>query len=395
MRELFVLNLLKKASYVPGWLIDGMRRRDPHTWVFGAWYGENYSDNCRDLFEYVSNNCPEINAVWITRSQKVFDKLRTQNKNVAFADSKEGIQACQKAKYTFISNTVLDVNEMHINGSVRIWLWHGHPLKKIVYDQPLPPKTIKQKIKDIFPPCNILKADIVINSCPFFSPFYQTAFRVRPDQVIVTGSPRNDSMFEKGTTPFIVNLKQRFPGSKILIYMPTFRDVLYRNQKPFDPFGGFGFDLKEFLDFLEKNNLVFLYKGHYVDIKNQKLVENNGGRLVFINDSMYDNLYSFIKDTDILVTDYSSIYFDYLLLKKPIILTPFDKDDYCNNSRPMYYDYDDNIEGIRAHDWKEFIDIVNNGKYYVPSQKTVDKYHSFQDGNSSKRVTDYILSIIK
>lgn len=393
MANYFVLNILKSIAFLPIWWYDGLKKRDSKTWVFGAWYGENYSDNCRNLFEYVSRCHPEINAVWITRSDSVYSSLKSKNMNVEYADSKEGISICKKAKYAFISNTLRDINEKHVNGMTRVWLWHGHPLKKIVYDQPAPAKTIKEKIRGFFPPCSKPKADIVLNASPFFSPFYQTAFRVTSEQIIDTGYPRNDSFFENGTAPYIEGLRQKYPNSRIIMYMPTFRDTLYKDGKAFNPFGSFGFDIISFNGFLERNNLVFLYKGHYVDIQNQTFTENDGSRFVFVNSSMYDNLYSFIKDTDILATDYSSIYFDYLLLKKPIILTPFDKNSYCNGSRPLYFSYDDNIEGVKANDWDEFMRIVEDKQYYVPSQNTLNKYHLYQDGNSSQRVTEYFLNL--
>jgi CDP-glycerol glycerophosphotransferase (TagB/SpsB family) len=94
------------------------------------------------------------------------------------------------------------------------------------------------------------------------------------------------------------------------------------------------------------------------------------------------------------MTDYSSVYFDFLLLNKPIILTPFDKKEYLATSREMYFDYEKEIEGIRANDWNEVINILKEKKYYVPSKKTIDKFNEHQDGNSTKRVTDYIYSMI-
>jgi CDP-glycerol glycerophosphotransferase len=393
MANLFLVNTLKTILFLPVWWFEGIKRRDPKTWVFGAWYGDSYSDNCRNLYEYVVKNHKEIHAVWITRSQAVYDNLKSRNLEVALADSKEGRRICREAKYGFISNTIFDVNEMHVNGMTRIWIWHGHPLKKIVNDQPKPKQTIKDKIRTLLPPFCKPKADIVPNTSSFFSPYYQTAFSVKPSQILITGYPRNDSLFENETTPFMKELKQKYQGARIILYMPTFRDTMYQKGKAFDPFAVHGFNSSVFSAFLKRNNLVFLYKGHYVDIQNQELKTSEDQRFIFVNESMYDNLYSFVKDSDILVTDYSSIYFDYLLLKKPIILTPFDKEEYCSQSRPFYYDYDENIDAVQATDWGMFMKIVEKNLYYVPNQSVLDKYHFFQDGNSSKRITDYILSL--
>ena len=99
-----------------------------------------------------------------------------------------------------------------------------------------------------------------------------------------------------------------------------------------------------------------------------------------------------MRQTDFLITDYSSIFFDYLLLDKPIIFAPFDQEDYLKNDREFYYNYELVTPGIKAKDWDEVLERVKNLIYcdnytYNEERAFIKKmFHTFSDGNSSERV---------
>ena len=95
-----------------------------------------------------------------------------------------------------------------------------------------------------------------------------------------------------------------------------------------------------------------------------------------------------MKDADILITDYSSVYFDFILTGKSVILAPFDFHSYTNQSRPLYYDYFKVIEGIKAHDWLEIFEILKDNSYYNTSNQTIMKFHLYLDNQSSKRIIE-------
>jgi CDP-glycerol glycerophosphotransferase len=133
---------------------------------------------------------------------------------------------------------------------------------------------------------------------------------------------------------------------------------------------------------LEEQNMIFIYKGHFCDQNNQF---SEGGRLITVGDTDYDDLYTFVKDMDILITDYSSIYFDFLLCHKPIILFPFDIEDYVTFSRPFYFNYD-KLEGKKVYSWSELEKTLRNKDYNLPSEETIAMFNKYIDGDSSKRL---------
>lgn len=388
--DIFVINLLIEIFQLPFWWWQKIHRRDPKTWLFGAWFGKAYSDSARKMYEYVLEEHPEINAIWITESESLYNKLLSDNKPVVLKGTKESKRTCLKAGYLFVTVTVNEFERLYINGAKQIWLWHGMPLKKVGADMNLS-YTFKEKIHLLFPQNKVNRPDYFISLGKPWNDIMTNAFSAK--NVIDFGLPRNDVFFEQDITPFIKNLNEQFNYPLKILYMPTFRDTQFKDKKAFNPFETFDFSMKKIETCLNENNAVLLYKGHFYDLLYQKNNNTDNSRFIILNESMYSDLYSLIRDIDILMTDYSSVYFDFLLLKKPVILAPFDKEDYCSKSRALYFDYDQAIEGVRAYNWDDFIKIINEKSYYTPSQNTREKYHQFQDGNSSKRITDFVLNL--
>ena len=117
-------------------------------------------------------------------------------------------------------------------------------------------------------------------------------------------------------------------------------------------------------------------------------------RFLNVTDNDFDNLYTFVKDMDILMTDFSSIYIDYLLMKRPVILAPFDYEEYITGERPLYFDYND-LEGARANNWDEVLHILRECTYSEPSDAQISRFHRYVDGNSAQRISERIIKNIK
>ena len=133
---------------------------------------------------------------------------------------------------------------------------------------------------------------------------------------------------------------------------------------------------------------MLLYKGHFVD--DTCSVMTACERLIVVTDDDYDDLYRFVKDVDVLITDYSSIYFDFLLCRKPIILFPFDEEDYVAHSRPFYFDYK-LMEAVRAYSWSELEDILLHARYKAPSEEEVLRFNCYTDGNACNRLINRLV----
>ena len=169
--------------------------------------------------------------------------------------------------------------------------------------------------------------------------------------------------------------------------MPTFRDARDKGI-PFRPFGQFGFNQEQVNKVLEQNNMVLLNKGHFWD---KALTDNElTPRIISIEDTPTLNNMDLIRTVDILITDYSSIYFDFLFMGKPVIKSPFDFDYYIQNCRGIYMDYD-SLPGQTAHDWCEVCEILASRSYANISHAEIGKYFKHIDNKASERVFDYTM----
>ena len=393
---------LEGLKYLPQWYSQRAKARDKSLWTFGAWDGLRYSDNSRALYEYTLANCPDIKAVWMTKSPKVFEQLTAKGLPVEMCYSESGRAVQRKAGYFFLTKGPDDGDPMQMNGCHLIWLWHGMPLKQIGRDsmaflhKNTLWKHIKTSIRRVFLPWQFWGGE-TLSSSPFFTPFLQSAFGLSKEDVWEVGLPRNDHFFKNDVTEqIIIDLHHRFDRSdgagrkdpvKLLLYMPTHRDQATREGHPFDPFHLAGFDATKLEPVLEAKNNVLLYKGHFFDSANEGLLSSS--RIITVTDDDYDDIYTFIKDVDILMTDYSSIYFDFLLCRKPIVLFPFDLEDYVAYSRPFYFDYS-LMEGKRVYSWHELGEALRNDDYFVPSEQTIRLMNTYLDANACKRVVEKV-----
>ena len=396
-----IVILLLKIFTLPFWYIQKLIPRNKKCWIFGAGSGMMYFDNSKWLFEYVLKNEKNINAIWITRSKEIFKKLSNENKPVLMTNSLKGILTSLKAGVVFINNTPKDVNSRTINGSLQIWLWHGLMMKKIGKDARLFSKEqngyktkLFQIIQELIYPELSYNPDYVINTSEFFSPFFSSAFKLPKEKILLTGYPRNDALFSNDEEPLIKDINIRFDNPRKIIYLPTWRDSLYNKGMSFNPFNSYDFDLSLFMTILEETNSIFLNKGHYFESKNIGITSTSK-RFINLDNNKYSDLYKLIKDVDVLITDYSSVYFDFILTGKPVILAPFDYKNYTTKSRPLYYDYFIEIDGIKASNWNELFEILKNSSYYKTSNQTIQKFHCYIDNLSSKRVVETTKQLLK
>lgn len=391
-----IAQCLAALPFLPLWHLQKLLKRDKNIWLFGSSNFNTDSDNGYTFFEYVNKNYKDVKTVWVTQHPAVYKKMRANGyKNVEMSNTFKGRMACLRAGICFISTGPTETNKRFINGIQQIVLWHSMAIKQIGNDWDTylqksmnkKEKTLLRFEKFCMPYLHNMKAECVLVTSEFFIPYFASAFNLNPKKVLILGQPKNDVFFYDTTEILIHQLDEKYNHPLKIVYMPTFRDNLRNSGRQFNPFDGFGFDAERFSEMLEKKNVVFLYKCHNHDgIVN---VANLSERFVLLTPEKYHDPYTLLKDIDILMTDYSSVYFDFLLTKKPIILAPFDLEEY-QAMRPFYYDYLENIEGCVVNNWSEFIEAIDAHKYFTPSEEVCRKFNKFQDGKSCERVLDYM-----
>ena len=370
---IYIINL-------PLYYISFLFPKKNNIWIFGAWFGEKYSDNSKSIFEYVNKHDKAIVAIWLTQSKTVFNKLRNKGYKVYYTYSFFGYYYSAIARYVFVSTGMHDVNRFVSTNNIKIQLWHGTPLKKIMHDDKFVSNKKKIHIlKKIFTPFNHLKYDYLLSASENVNNHLKSAFGNKIENIIVKGYPRNDMLFFGGIN-----------NEKVITFLPTHRgegkgsiDNIFQS-----------FDFEGYNNFLQERACKLLIKPHFYDLNNIAFATTKN-----INILKGDiDLYQLLSNTDILITDYSSVYFDFLLLDRPVIFTPFDIKEYLSNDREMYYEYDKVTPGPKCKDWGQVfieLDMILKGKdgYKKDRQKINDYFNKYKDGNSSRRVYDFFKNL--
>jgi len=374
--------LIVYISNIPLCWLSKLIHKEDNVWIFGAWYGEKYTDNSKYLFEYINRYHKEIEAIWVTDSNEVLRLVKKKGFTIYKKYSLKAIKYGLKAKFSIFSHSNASDCMMFLNNKKTklVQLWHGTPLKKIVYDDIYGLRKKNVKLKEFVFPMIKEKHDFIISCSKEDKGNFVTAFD--NNNVFITGYPRNDILEKKQSSVF-----------KNVLYMPTHRDGGKTDivQLLFN-------DLEVLNRKLKDLDVLLSIKLHYCHLMGQKKnQEFSNIRMLFDNDILQD-VYSVLNNYDMLITDYSSIFFDFLLTEKPIIFAPFDIDDYVNNDRQFYYDYNKVTPGPKCYDWINVLNWVEKFKHdtnlFSSERKLIkERFHDFIDSNSCKRVYDAIKKI--
>ncbi|MDN6640935.1 MAG: CDP-glycerol glycerophosphotransferase family protein [Tetragenococcus sp.] len=221
-------------------------------------------------------------------------------------------------------------------------------------------------------------------------PFYGEAFGIKEEYVIPTGVPRTDILFDKEYEKNIVEeLKEELPfiiGKKVILFAPTFRGNGHRTAHyPF-----FKIDFERFARYCEENNAVVLFKMHPF-VKNELNIPPQYEDYFFdISDAREVNDILFI--TDILISDYSSLIYEFAVFKKPMLFYAFDLEDYIT-SRDFYEPYESFVPGKIVETFDDLITALKREDFEqekVP--EFLDKHFKYQDGKSSERLVNDLFS---
>ena len=203
----------------PLFLLSFLVPRSRNIWVFGAWYGNQYTDNTSYLYEYVKETKPDIKAIWLTRNKHVIQNLRNKGDNVFCKNSIYGLWYGSRAGVTFINCGYDDVNKYCINRSIIVQLWHGVPLKKIKNDDMINENIQHPSLLALIRIISIKllpflneRYDLIISSELKVTDRFESAFKIERSKIIETGYPRMDII----TTPSFSYIKEKLYDEKLI-----------------------------------------------------------------------------------------------------------------------------------------------------------------------------------
>lgn len=363
------------------------QEKDYSTWVFSSSYNKKFNYNSRYLFEYVLENEKHITPLFVINDDKLRGKLQLYYGEKFFTDSLsiKGMKRILKSGVWFTS-AGLPIYGFKLNRKrLIINLWHGVPLKKIALLENKISIIKKMYFKFIFSN----NYSYIITTSKNLINIMAKSFDVKKEKVEVLGQPRNDLLFERNNRNQILNnLYIELPHyNKTILYAPTFRE--YGNTKLF-PFEDF--DINELNNFLYEKKIILFIRLHQSEIANIDLFKKSE-RIFFINEDKIADIMKILNIFDLLITDYSSIYIDFLLLERPMIFLPYDKNEYFYK-RGFNFDYDevtpgprtDNLEGFK----KEISLLLDNENYYHKERENVNLFFNEIVHGNSRKIVNFV-----
>ncbi len=375
-------NIFKNIIYLIVNIISFFIPKKNNYFVFYPTHEKNsFTGNLSELFTFGNENILSINFVWLTRSLSVHQEVINKGyKSVLLKTKFSHIPYFYIAQYIFIDGIIAPYNR----GSYRfVQAWHGTGFKDIGVSNPNKDRESLKKLRGHFSRYHFVSAT---SKCDKLRK--ESCFNTR--NVYVTGSPRNDVFFDFNEEN---KIKKGFFDSlnliatkRVITYAPTYRD---NNNTDFPINAN---TLKIISDMCEKSKSVFLIKNHPASKSTPSFTSNN---VIDITHNSFNTQHVLIC-TDLLITDYSGIVTDFLLLNRPYIFYHNDKEQYEKLCRSFYYNLSEILPGPIAENETNLLESMFDTSWFLTesyqiAHKNFQKmFHDHIDGLSSKRFFDML-----
>ena len=382
--------ILKNKNEINKYLYRHKYINEPieENWVmFETFMGKSYADSPKYIYEYLAKNYPgKYKFIWVLNDPK--EKLPYEG-IIVKRFTKKYAYYLAKSKY-FVFNIRQPLWFRKREGQVFLETWHGTPLKRLAFDQEevtAASPTYKSQFYR-----QKQEWDYLIAANKFSSDIFKSCFMYTNGTMLEIGYPRNDLLYAPNKDQIALDLKKKLHiplDKKTILYAPTWRDDEYYGK------GQYKFKLKLDLEMMKEElgdeYVILLRTHHYI----ADALDVTGVEDFAYNLSKYDDITEIYLISDICITDYSSVFFDYANLKRPMLFYTYDIDKYRDVLRGFYIDMEKELPGPLVYSTKEVIDQIKhldemNQKYAQRYEVFYDKFCSIDDGNASQRAVEAV-----
>lgn len=359
--------------------------------VFDCSIGRNYTGNPRYIYEYLVEQGldKKYDCIWLFENPRT--KVPGRAKVVKF----------RRIRYFYYMAAagvwIFDCRQPDFlvkrQETRYIQTWHGTPLKRLALDMEMVDmggETNLAVYKERFRK-NTRTWDYLISQNAFSTEIFRRCFDFKKE-ILEIGYPRNDILFHRNTEEFQLQLKKELgipEDKKVILYAPTWRDNEFYEKGQYKFSKALDFEyLKEQLS----EEYVLLVKYHYL-IQDKVSFEGLEG-FVYKFSAKYDIAELYLL-SDMLITDYSSVMFDYSVLKRPMLFYCYDYDNYRDNLRGFYFDFEKEAPGPISRTTKELVEDIKKKHYLdytVQYEAFCRKFNSKDNGTASKKIAELIES---
>lgn len=360
--------------------------------IFGSWFGNKYGDNSRGMFEYLSQD-KKRDIYWFTRNKDIAVRIVKDGNRCIYGEGIKNIILHLRAEAVFCNCSAnADLMGDFLNIKTKVFnLWHGTPIKKIGKDAindsissnrlgVSKQSAIFSLLKKITPTWiyAFFKLDTYyLASSEVVAGLLQSAMGLQKEKIIICGYPKLDKCF-------CVNDK----SSINILYAPTYRGD-YNSE--LDILSMFGFDIDRAEEVLKNNNAKLTIRLHPANSLPENLTRKIKAKSCIAIDEAED-IYDTLHTYSLVITDFSSIYFDALAIGINALIAPFGYQDYVNNDRDLYFPINEIYPGEMPYDWDAF--FSNFSHYVIKNNVDLisirDKFYSYPYSPSSAELSKLI-----
>ncbi|MEU9541146.1 bifunctional glycosyltransferase/CDP-glycerol:glycerophosphate glycerophosphotransferase [Streptomyces mirabilis] len=357
------------------------------TVLYAAFSGRQFSDSPRAVYEELLRQGADLEHIWVVEDRRA---EIPKGVKVIRRWSREWYEALGRSRY-IVTNTHLPHWIRRREGQVIVQTWHGTPLKRIGHDidsVQFADRKYLSKVAEETPSWSFL-----VSPNRFSTPIMKRAFQY-DGEILESGYPRNDVLLSEKTEDLARTVRERIglpEGKKVVLYAPTWRDDQFYQA------GNYKFDLrldvKEAAERLGDDHVLLIRKhSNIVDA-----VPGAGDGFVF-DVSSYPDIAELFLITDVLVTDYSSLMFDFANTGRPMLFFTYDLEYYRDQLRGFYFDFEERAPGPLLQTSDELIaalaDIEGISASYTDAyRKFKDVFCDLDDGHAAERVITRMLEL--
>lgn len=389
----YPLLLAGRLVLFPLWLACGLLPRRKNLWVFGSWGGYRYADNAAAFFRFCHDNIADkVELVWISRDAAIIAAVRAEGFTAHHTWSAAGMLACARAGIHLFDCFAKDTNFWLGRGAVKINLWSGVPLKVFEREIDNPRSRYYRLFHGTLPerwlltlmmPWHVERPDLIIATSEETAAITCRSFDIPRDRVLVSGFPRNDVLLSRTgkrdgdwPAPFRAAVAS---GETIFLYLPTFRD----SGKPYQR----AIDWPQVDALLARHGARLFCKFHPVA---RSRLDARLNHVIELPQSL--DVYPLLRHARALISDYSSVIFDFMLLGRPIVYFTPDLEEFVSSSRRLNFQPADIAVGPLCRSTGELVEalgrIVQGEDPPGPKQRAeiVRRLHENTDAGASARV---------
>ncbi|WP_026830159.1 CDP-glycerol glycerophosphotransferase family protein [Exiguobacterium antarcticum] len=356
--------------------------------VFESFLGRGYSDNPKALYLKLREQHPELKLVWIFAKEPTAD-VKASCPDWVLRNSPKYYYCMARARY-WIFNTRQPLSLKKRRTTTYLQTWHGTPLKRLGLDMEevhMAGTTTEQYKKNFYQQAQ--EWDYLLSPNTYSSEIFKRAFGFS-GTLLESGYPRNDLLYAPDRDQQAETIKRKLDvpaNKKVILYAPTWRDdeFVTKGQYRFN----LQLDLQQMQERLGQDYIVLL-RMHYLIAEHLDLDAYAG----FAYDvSSYGDIAELYLISDLLITDYSSVFFDYAHLNRPMLFFTYDLERYASVLRGFYFDFEAVVPGPLLKESNQVIDYITditaNSKQYADKYKVFqERFCSLDDGKASQRVID-------